>query len=147
MLQKKVFIGFIICFTLFGCNKNTYTAKKLSGEWRITYYKLTHPDNWVEYGSALNGSVIFKNEKKSSSGGFNLDIAYALSGKTASQLVNGAFETTTKGEYLTVSTYDSITNTPTKLSYRILTLTQTDLQLEIRNTKNYLHNFLFKKVE
>jgi len=147
MLHNKVFFGCLLCFALLGCNKDKRTNRKISGEWEITYYKLTHSDNWIEFANELSGSILLKEDKQSSSNGFNMHISYAFPSTIGSQTIIGTFEINTHGEYLTVLEYDSLTQTTIDLNYRILTLTKTDLQLEIRDSKNYLHNYLFKKVE
>ncbi len=143
-IQVRYLIVFILSLCFVSCNKESHTASKLSGKWQITYYKRTNPNNWIEYGKNLVGTIFFENNN--SKGTFQQDITYSFADSNYNSKENGSFEVIEKGGFINLSAIEGTNNVPS-LTYRILTLTRTDLQLEFRDKDNYLHNYLFVKMK
>jgi hypothetical protein len=123
---------------LYSCSKERRTLNKLEGDWDLSSFKVTSDEGWTVFPS-FEGELKFKEPKTND---FQFRLLYWEETDTLSFEQTGIFELTNEGENLTCfnSTGDSIVST-----YRILTLTSTDLQLEELLSTGFVRLFQFRK--
>lgn len=137
MKQVLFYIMLSISF-LYSCSKERRTLNKLEGDWDLSSFKVTSDEGWTVFPS-FEGELKFKEPKTND---FQFRLLYWEETDTLSFEQTGIFELTNEGENLTCfnSTGDSIVST-----YRILTLTSTDLQLEELLSTGFVRLFQFRK--
>lgn len=135
----------VIVLILHSCDKQKRVANKLSGEWEIVSYKLTDPEGLIEYSSGSGFLTFEECENQPTPCPYSMNIQYDFPSSSGSLIQNGTFEVIAKGDYMTVTTLDSSNTVTSTYTYRILTQTKTDLQLEFSDTLSQIHSFIFKR--
>lgn len=137
-MKKVVFYIMLSVSFLYSCSKENMTANKLEGDWELSSFKITSDEGWTVFPS-FEGELNFKEPKYNE---YQFRLLFWENTDTLSFQRKGIYELTNKGENLTCfnSTGDSIIST-----YRILTLTSTDLQLEELLSDGFVRLFQFRK--
>ena len=137
-MKQVVFYIMLSVSFLYSCSKEKRTLNKLEGNWDLSSFKVTSDEGWTVYPS-FEGELKFKEPKTND---FQFRLLYWEETDTLSFEQTGIFELTNEGENLTCfnSKGDSIVST-----YRILTLTSTDLQLEELLSTGFVRLFQFRK--
>lgn len=141
ILLNIIFLAFI----LYSCDKQKHTAKKLDGEWEISTYKLTDPEGLNEYATC-SGSIVFDSKPNYlDPQPYTLEISYTFPSTSGSRIQHGTFDVIERGDYMIITEIDNSELEISKYTYRILTRTRTDLQLEYTDSLNFIHTYLFTK--
>ena len=137
-MKQVVFYIILSVSFLYSCSKEKRTANKLEGEWELSTFKVTSDEVWTVFPT-FEGELNFKEPVFNE---YQFRLLFWENTDTVSFQQNGIFELTNNGENLTCfnSTGDSIVS-----SYRILTLTSTDLQLEELLSNGFVRLFQFRK--
>jgi hypothetical protein len=140
------FLTIILFFFLFvSCDKEKETAKKLNGEWEIQNYKFTNQEGLILF-STCSGSMNFESKKNyTDPNPYTLEFTYDFSSGIDTVQQNGTFDVTQKGDYMTITTINSLNQVTSTYDYRILTRTNTDLQLEFNDNSGCSHMYIFKR--
>lgn len=140
-LLNIIFLSLI----LYSCDKQKHTAKKLDGEWEIISYELTDPEGMSEYATC-SGSMIFDSQPSyTDPNPYSLTFDYTFPSTSGTRIQHGTFDVIERGDYMLITEVDASNTLLSTYTYRILTQTRTDLQLEYRDSLNEVHSFIFKR--
>jgi hypothetical protein len=140
-------IGFIMVLVLLtaSCDKEKIATKKINGTWEITTYKRTE-SNGLSFFATVSGEMTFTEvDRFKSPSLFKSSISYSFDTDNGVYNENGEIEMIDKGAYMNVIKYNASNIPIDTLNYRILTMTNSDLQLEYSDTISRIHNLIFKK--
>ena len=139
-------ITIILLFFLFvSCDKQKKTSKKLNGEWEIQNYKFTNQEG-LSFFSTCSGSMSFESKKNyTDPNPYTLEFTYNFSSGIDTIKQKGTFDVTQKGDYMIITTVNSLNEVTSTYEYRILTRTNTDLQLEYSDYTGCSHMYIFKR--
>jgi hypothetical protein len=144
MLNRIGFLMFLLLI-LASCHKEKNAAKKINGTWEIITYKRTE-SNGLSFFATVSGEMTFTEVNRFNSPSlYTSNISYSFDSDNGVYTENGTIETIEKGSYMLVVKVNSSNIPIDTLKYRILTLTNTDLQLEYSDTTSRIHNLIFKK--
>lgn len=142
----KNLVVFILFFVLFiSCDKQKRSAKELAGEWEIKSIKKTDAQGLSEYATCT-GSMIFGScDDHLAPCDYTLSLSFTYPSGSGTTIQNGTFETVEKGDYMDITTLNSNNVETSKYNYRILTLTNTDLQLVFTDSAAIIREYIFKR--
>ena len=137
-MRKFLFYIILLTSLLYSCSKEKRTTRKLTGYWELTSFKITSDEGWTVF-PAFDG---YLNVGETSVDGYQLNTTYWTINDTVSMNLSGRFQLLDKAEqfYCYSSTGDSLIT-----SYRILTLTSSDLQLEELLPNGFVRVYLYRK--
>lgn len=136
--MKNLFYIILTLSVFYSCSKETMVANKLNGEWTLTSFKVTEADGWSNFPTS-NGRLTFQ---KGNPLTYSMEITYSLNGANEVITLSGNNIISADNEYLafyTVAGDSMIAN------YRMLTLTDTDLQLEEYKENGMKYMLIFRK--
>jgi hypothetical protein len=144
--MKNFIVVFLIAFSLFSCNKNKQTTKKIDGNWELISYKITNYEGLIEYGSG-EGLWTFESEAPFTEVyPYSFTYSCQFPSGLKSGAMKGTFKVVSKGEFIDFTVEDSIGVTVKTHNYRIITQTSDDLELEYLDEERVRHNYVLKKV-
>jgi len=119
--------------------------KKINGHWEITSFKRTE-SNGLSFFAAVSGYITFSEvDRFKSPSLFITNISYSFDSDNGTIQENGTIEMIEKGDFMNVLKLDANNNPIDTIRYRILTCTNTDLQLEYSDSFGRINNLIFKK--
>ena len=123
---------------LSSCSKETRITNKLEGEWELTTFEITTADGWSTFPSSEGKFTVRKGNPLS----YSMEISYSTNGNNGSIISSGTNTISDDFEYLGCynTSGDSLL-----ANYRMLTLTNTDLQLEEYKTNGTKYMLIFRK--
>lgn len=144
-MLNRLSVFILIAFMIFSCDKEKNALKKINGQWEITSFKRTE-SNGLSFFATVSGNITFSevNRYKSPSL-FNTNISYSFDADSGTIKENGSIEMIEKGDFMNVTKLDASNNPIDTIRYRILTCTNSDLQLEYSDSFGRVNNLIFKK--
>ncbi len=143
-LLYLIVLGF---FLLSACNKETHTTNKLGGEWELQQYKMTLPNGMTYLGTG-SGSFFFSDKKTDQENKTYLfQLNQQVNGTSITKDENGTFVVSYEPGYPELQLDAVVGNQLVSTAFRVLTLNDTDLQLEGGDASGKLHSYLFRKVK
>jgi hypothetical protein len=144
-MLNRLSVFILIALVLLSCDKEKSALKKINGHWEITSYKRTE-SNGLSFFATVSGNITFSevNQYKSPSL-FSTNIAYTFGTDSGTIQENGSIEMIEKGDFMNVIKLDASNNPSDTIKYRIMTCTNTDLQLEYSDSIGRVNNLIFKK--
>lgn len=134
-----------ISLLLYSCDKQKQTSKDLKGDWEILSYKYTDLEGLSET-AICEGLMTFDSKPKyTDPNPYTLDFSYTFTGNSGTIDQSGTFDVLEKGDYLEITTVNAAGVTISTNTYRILTQTTTDLQLEYSDSEGGIHMYIFKR--
>jgi hypothetical protein len=138
--MKKPIGYFILPLFLVACDKQKLISKKIDGEWNVVNYNQTNSEGITTKYSNCNGTIEFE----ANSGIFAMDIFHQNNGLNDTITANGDFQLNENGALIFFDNTVGL-NLGSQGSYRILTLTKTDLQIEGGDTLGNINTYLFSR--
>ncbi len=136
----KRILFYLLILGSFSCSKEVRISKDLAGNWELSSYKRTDSEGLVSYPNA-SGQADFKAyEKSGDSSSCSWSIIMDVSGSLETTSQQGTYKLVDKSNFMYVAEIDSLNQISSYTKYRILTLTQTDLQIEF--SKNSITDIL-----
>jgi hypothetical protein len=144
-MLNRLSVFILIALFLFSCDKEKRALKKINGQWEITSYKRTE-SNGLSFFATVSGDITFSEvDQYKSPSFFTTNISYSFDTDNGTIQENGSVEMIEKGDFMNVIKLDA-SNIPTDtIKYRIMTCTNTDLQLEYSDSIGRVNNLIFKK--
>lgn len=144
-MLNRLWVFILIVLFLSSCDKEKSAAKKINGDWKITSYKRTET-NGLSFYATVSGEMTFSQvDHYNSPSTFKSAITYSFDTDNGVYVENGTIEMIEKGDYMNVTKLDASNNPIDTIKYRIITSTNTDLQLEFLDSNNRIHMMIFKK--
>lgn len=144
-MLNRLWVFVLIVLFLSSCNKEKSATKKINGTWEITSYKRTET-NGLSFYATVSGEMIFSEvDHYNSPSTFKSSITYSFDTDNGVYTENGTIEMIEKGDYMNVIKLDASNNPIDTIKYRIITGTNSDLQLEFLDSNNRIHMMIFKK--
>lgn len=143
MFKYLVFLSFIALLFI-SCDKQKRTAKDLAGEWEIKSIEKVDSQGLSEYATC-SGSMIFGScSDHLEPCDYSLSITFTYPSGSGVTIQHGTFDAIEKGDYMDVTTLNSNNEQTSTYKYRILTLTNTDLQLEFTDSLHFTYRYVFR---
>lgn len=134
-------IGYLVLLLLLaGCDKQKLISKKIDGEWNVVNYNKTNSEGITTKFSNCIGTIDFE----TNNGIFAIDIFHQNNGLNDTITANGDFQLNENGSLILFDNTVGL-NLGNQGSYRILTLTKTDLQIEGGDTLGNINTYLFSR--
>ena len=144
-MLNRLSVFLLIALFLFSCDKEKRALKKINGQWEITSYKRTE-SNGLSFFATVSGNITFSEvDQYKSPSLFNTNISYSFDTDNGTIQENGSVEMIEKGDFMNVIKLDAFNNPTDTIKYRIMTCTNTDLQLEYSDSIGRVNNLIFKK--
>ncbi|MEN9442513.1 MAG: hypothetical protein RLZ33_2590 [Bacteroidota bacterium] len=144
-MLNRLSVFLLIALFLFSCDKEKSALKKINGQWEITSYKRTE-SNGLSFFATVSGNMTFSEvDQYKSPSIFNTNISYSFDTDNGTIQENGSVEMIEKGDFMNVIKLDASNNPTDTIKYRIMTCTNTDLQLEYSDSIGRVNNLIFKK--
>jgi hypothetical protein len=144
-MLNRLSVFLLIALFLFSCDKEKRALKKINGQWEITSYKRTE-SNGLSFFAIVSGNMTFSEvDQYKSHSLFNTNISYSFDADNGTIQENGSVEMIEKGDFMNVIKLDASNNPTDTIKYRIMTCTNTDLQLEYSDSIGRVNNLIFKK--
>lgn len=144
-MLNRLSVFLLIALFLFSCDKEKRALKKINGQWEITSYKRTE-SNGLSFFATVSGNMTFSEvDQYKSPSIFNTNISYSFDTDNGTIQENGSVEMIEKGDFMNVIKLDASNNPTDTIKYRIMTCTNTDLQLEYSDSIGRVNNLIFKK--
>lgn len=144
-MLNRLWVFVLIVLFVSSCNKEKSATKKINGTWEITSYKRTET-NGLSFYATVSGEMIFSEvDHYNSPSTFKSSITYSFDTDNGVYTENGTIEMIEKGDYMNVIKLDASNNPIDTIKYRIITGTNSDLQLEFLDSNNRIHMMIFKK--
>lgn len=144
-MLNRLSVFLLIALFLFSCDKEKHALKKINGQWEITSYKRTE-SNGLSFFATVSGNMTFSEvDQYKSPSIFNTNISYSFDTDNGTIQENGSVEMIEKGDFMNVIKLDASNNPTDTIKYRIMTCTNTDLQLEYSDSIGRVNNLIFKK--
>jgi hypothetical protein len=138
--MNKTFGCFIVWLFLSGCDKQKLHLNKIDGEWNIVNYARTNNEGITTKYSNCVGTIDFVAKYTQ----FDLNIIHQNSGLNDTISASGDFHLIENGSSIIFNNSSGL-NLGYEGSYRILTLTSTDLQIEGGDTLGNVNTYLFSR--
>ncbi len=138
--MKKPIVYLVLLLLLMGCDKQKSILKKIVGEWNIVNYNKTDSEGITTKYSNCTGTIDFE----ANNGIFTMDIFHQNNGLYDTINANGNFQLNENGSIIQFDNTVGL-NLGNKVNYRILTLTNTDLQIEGGDTLGNIKTYLFSR--
>jgi hypothetical protein len=144
-MLNRLWVFVLIVLFLSSCDKEKSATKKINGTWEIKSYKRTET-NGLSFYATVSGEMIFSQvDHNNSPSTFKSAISYSFDTDNGVYSENGTIEMIEKGDYMNVIKLDAFNNPIDTIKYRIITGTNSDLQLEFLDSNNRIHMMIFKK--
>lgn len=144
-MLNRLSVFILIALFLFSCDKEKSALKKINGQWEITSYKRTE-SNGLSFFATVSGNMTFSEvDHYKSPSLFIANISYSFDTDNGTIQENGSIEMIEKGDFMNVIKLDASNNPTDTIKYRIMTCTNTDLQLEYSDSVGRVNNLIFKK--
>lgn len=144
-MLNRLSVFLLIALFLFSCDKEKRALKKINGQWEITSYKRTE-SNGLSFFATVSGNMTFSDvDQYKSPSLFTTNISYSFDTENGTIQENGSVEMIEKGDFMNVIKLDASNNPTDTIKYRIMTCTNTDLQLEYSDSIGRVNNLIFKK--
>lgn len=144
-MLNRLSVFLLIALFLFSCDKEKRALKKINGQWEITSYKRTE-SNGLSFFATVSGNMTFSDvDQYKSPSLFSTNISYSFDTENGTIQENGSVEMIEKGDFMNVIKLDASNNPTDTIKYRIMTCTNTDLQLEYSDSIGRVNNLIFKK--
>ena len=144
-MLNRLWVFVLIVLFLSSCNKEKSATKKINGTWEITSYKRTE-SNGLSFFATVFGDLTFSEvDQYKSPSLFISNISYSFDTDNGTIQENGFIEMIEKGDFMNVVKLDALSNPTDTIKYRIMTCTNTDLQLEYSDSIGRVNNLIFKK--
>ncbi len=144
-MLNRLSVFLLIALFLFSCDKEKRALKKINGQWEITSYKRTE-SNGLSFFATVSGNMTFSDvDQYKSPSLFTTNISYSFDTENGTIQENGYVEMIEKGDFMNVIKLDASNNPTDTIKYRIMTCTNTDLQLEYSDSIGRVNNLIFKK--
>jgi hypothetical protein len=138
--MKPLVICTIILSVFIGCNKQKLYSKKLDGAWTIVSYSRTNNEGLTSKTSYCQGNINFHIDSNI----FDLNINYILDGINDTSIAYGSCQLVEDGSEIIFSNSVGL-NLEGNGNYRILTLNNSDLQIEGGDSLGNVNTYLFSK--
>ena len=138
--MKPLVICTIILSVFIGCNKKKLYSKKLDGVWTIVSYSRTNNEGLTSKTSYCQGNINFHIDSNI----FDLNINYILDGINDTSIAYGSCQLVEDGSEIIFSNSVGL-NLGGNGNYRILTLNNSDLQIEGGDSLGNVNTYLFSK--
>jgi hypothetical protein len=138
--MKKPIGYLVLLLLLMGCDKQKSISKKIDGEWNIVYYNKTNSEGITTKYSNCIGVIDFE----ANNGIFAMNFSHQNNGFNDTIIANGDFQLNENGSMILFDNTVGL-NLGNQGSYRILTLTKTDLQIEGGDTLGNINTYLFSR--
>ncbi len=132
----KRLLYFLVVLGSFSCSKEVRVSKDLAGTWELTSYKRTDAEGLIIYPIASGKADFNAYEKSNDSSAYSWSIITDVSGSLDSTTQQGTYKLVEKSNFMYVAEIDSLNQISSYTKYRILTLTQTDLEIEFSKNSN-----------
>ncbi len=144
-MLNRLWVFVLIILFLSSCDKEKSATKKINGTWEIKSYKRTET-NGLSFYATVSGEMMFSQvDHYNSPSTFKSGITYSFDTDNGVYTENGTIEMIEKGDYMNVTKLDASNNPIDTIKYRIITGTNSDLQLEFLDSNNRIHMMIFKK--
>ncbi len=144
-MLNRLWVFVLIVLFISSCDKEKYATKKINGTWGITSYKRTET-NGLSFYATVSGEMVFSAvDHYNSPSTFTSSINYSFDTDNGIYAENGTIKMIEKGEYMNIIKLDPSNNPIDTIKYRIITSTNSDLQLEFLDSNNRIHMMIFKK--
>jgi hypothetical protein len=127
-MKKLLFI--LLIFSNYSCSKQKKVSKELSGIWELSSLRRTDAEGLISYPS-YNGQAQFDPYENSiDSSTYKILLVSSNSVGTDNSMQKGTYRLVENANFMYLTNLDSMNNIISYVKYRILTLTNTDLQIE-----------------
>lgn len=144
-MRKNLHILFLFSLLFISCDKQKRAAKDLAGEWEVKSIEKVDPQGLSEYATCSGTMTFGSCDDHLAPCDYSMSISHTYPSGSGTTIQNGTFETTEKGDYMVVTTLNSNNVQTSSYTYRILTLTNTDLQIIFTDSANYIREYIFKR--
>lgn len=143
--MKNLIHILLLSLLIISCDKQKRSAKDLAGEWEITSMVKTDPQGLSEYATC-SGTMTFEScDDHLAPCAYSLSLSHTYPSGSGTTIQNGTFETTEKGDYMEITTLNANNVQTSIYTYRILTLTNTDLQIAFTDSAYFVREYIFKR--
>lgn len=136
--MRNLFYIILSLSVLSACSKETRIANKLNGEWTLTSLEITTADGWSNFPTNSGVLTIQKGNPLT----YSMEISYSLNGNNEAIVASGSNTISSDNEYLA---FYNVAGDSMIANYRMLTLTNTDLQLEEYKENGTKYMLIFRK--
>ena len=145
--MNKIAQIIIILFLSISCNKTKTAAKRLDGKWKVISYSKTDNEGLTEKTTDVSGELnLISHSSSDTTNTYTMQIAYNFPYDMGNIESNGSYSILNKGNYIVFEQAPLSVGTATFSTYRILTLTNSDLQIEGGDSLGNINTFLFRKL-
>jgi hypothetical protein len=133
-MRKLTLIVFAL--SLLACSKTNRVSGRISGSWELISYKRTNYEGMISYPSASGSATFIELKNPDDSATYTFEIAREINSVSDSLLEKGTYKLVEKGNFMYVNEQDNLDQTISYIKYRILSSTNSDLEIEFSKGTN-----------
>lgn len=129
-------IAIAIVFLLSGCTKIHRVSGRIAGKWQLISYKRTNYEGMISYPAASGSAAFDDLSTPEDSAVYTFQIARTIDALDDSLLERGTYKLVEKGNFMYLNEQDNLDQTISYIKYRILSSTDSDLEIEFSKGTN-----------
>lgn len=126
----------VFAFSLLGCSKKNRVSGRIFGSWELISYKRTNYEGMISYPSASGSATFVELTNPDDSATYSFEIAREINSLSDSLLEKGTYKLVEKGNFMYLNEQDNLNQTISYIKYRILSSTNSDLEIEFSKGTN-----------